>query len=181
MSKHFEIIFHVCQFVDNSQEQIIGPPKSTFQLCKFFLLLLESPCLSVRSSQSPLHHGYMHTCMYQGQGSCIMHAPKWSEDACNIYALLHHIYIVDIRIHASWNLASWIHASTDIWKVEWLELNICQHSHNYTKQQPARKLHMTNSFKIINYDIIPDQALKLWNFVHVWQPCPKLIFAKKIV
>ena len=77
------------------------------------------------------HHGYMHHAYRHVSGSRIMHhasiqvfrrymhhtcfhqmyAPSWSGDAFNIHALVHHTYIADIWIHASSNLALWIHTS----------------------------------------------------------------------
>ena len=68
---NFEIIFHVCQFVDNSQEQIIGPPKGTFELCIFLLSAPRIP-LFVRPfitiSSASWIYAYMHV-----SGSRIMH------------------------------------------------------------------------------------------------------------
>ena len=94
-----------------SQEQIIGPPKGTFELCIFLLSapripLFVRPFITISSASwiyaymhvsgsRIMHHAsiqvfrrYMHhTCFHQ------MYASSWSGDAFNIHALVHHTYM----------------------------------------------------------------------------------------
>ena len=44
------------------------------------------------------HHGFMHLAYRHVSGSCIMHASRWSEDACIIRASVHHRWSEDTCI-----------------------------------------------------------------------------------